>query len=78
VLHFVLTYCCLIIRLGKKREHQQHAFVSIKEDSAIDVGQAPNVVCAISSTSFGCGLRKWRIVVELDTMTRSQVPCGPT
>ncbi len=65
MLHFVLTYYCLMIRLQRNQEHlkasraqQQDEFGPIIKNNIIDVDQYLNVVCGISSTSFGCGLHK--------------------
>lgn len=81
MLHFVLTYYCLMIRLQRNREHlqaskaqQQNAFGTITKDNVIDADQDLDVVCGTSSTSFGCGLHRWkkcstianRFVAELD------------
>ncbi len=72
MLHSVLTYYCLMIKSQRNREYlqasrvqQQDASRSIIENNVIDVDQDPNVECNTSSTSFGCGLHKWRNVSQL-------------
>jgi hypothetical protein len=62
--------------LQASRAQQQDAYGPITKDNVIDVDQNPNVVCGISSISFGCGLCKWikcstttnRFVAKLDTI----------